>query len=467
MIEPRSSELNESKWFSFERRPGEPLRVALERALRVAIMSGTLREGVRLPASRNLARELGVSRGVVTDAYSQLASQGFLIIRPRWPPLVAPVTRNVAQFHEPRPVAAPPRYDLVPWEPDASLFPLGRWLAQFDKAARAGGVGSLKYRDSRGELGLREALADHLGRTRGVIVDPELIIVTQGTSQAADLVLRMLRARGAMRVAAENPGYANQHARVRAAGLTLVGQPVDQRGIVVDGLAADAVLVTPAHQFPTGAVLSGDRRRHLISWACTRGALVVEDDYDAEFRYDHEPARALQALDPEHVIQLGTVSKTLAPALRMGWLVAPPSLIEQATEQKALLDEGSPTLDQLALALFLRSGDYDRHIRKARAVYRARRERMLEALGEHLPELDVAGVAAGLSLLVRLPSWVDDVALCERAGAARIRTIPLSSCFIGPDRERGLVIGYGRVHAEAIAPAIGALASIVQTALSV
>jgi GntR family transcriptional regulator/MocR family aminotransferase len=465
MTEPRSSELNESQWFSLERRDGEPLRIALERALRTAIVSGTLREGVQLPASRNLAGELGVSRGVVTDAYSQLASQGYLIIRPRWPPLVAPVARNVPQVPEPGPVGATPRYDLIPWEPDVTLFPLGRWLAQFGKAARAGGLGALKYRDVRGELGLREALADHLGRTRGVIVDPELIIVTQGTAQAVDLVLRLLRARGAVRVAVEDPGYASWHARVRAAGLSLVGQPVDRRGLVVDGLAADAVLVTPAHQFPTGVVLSGDRRRQLISWARSRSALIVEDDYDAEFRYNHEPARALQALDPRHVVQLGTVSKTLAPALRIGWMVAPPALIEQATEQKALLDEGSPTLDQLALALFFRSGDYDRHIRKARAVYRARRARMLEALGQNLPELDIAGVAAGLSLLLRLPSWVDDVALSERARAARIRVLPLSGCFIGPDHDRGLVIGYGRVHTEAITPAVAALAAIILTEL--
>jgi GntR family transcriptional regulator/MocR family aminotransferase len=362
------------------------------------------------------------------------------------------------------PVRAP-RYDLTPTTPDVTLFPLARWLAVAQQVARRASTATLDYREPRGERTLREALADHLGRTRGVIAEPEQIVVVQGTAQGVDLLLRILLARGASRVAVEDPSHTTQHERIRAFGFELVAQPVDDDGMTVEGLDADAVLVTPAHQFPTGSVLSGERRRDLLAWSRESGGLIVEDDYDAEFRYDREPVRALQGVAPEQVVQLGTVSKTLAPALRLGWLVAPPELVDEAARTKRLLDDFSPALDQLTLAQLLTTGHYDRHVRRARAVYRSRRDRLLAALARQLPELTVAGVAAGVHLLLRLPRGVDDRAVAEAARDAGIGVPPLSAFRIRPSDEGGLVIGYGRLHESAVATATRTLAKLVRAHL--
>jgi GntR family transcriptional regulator/MocR family aminotransferase len=433
--------------------------------LRKAIVDGALRAGVALPSSRALAQELGVSRGVVTDAYDQLASQGFLTVRARSAPVVAPLIASTVPATPRPPADRPPLYDLSPTTPDVNLFPLTRWLATTQRVARESGHLMLDYRESQGEPALRRALADHLGRTRGVIVDPDHLIVTQGTAQSVDVLLRVLRARGARRLAVENPSHARQQERVIAAGLSLVAQPIDAGGIVVGDLDTDAVLVTPAHQFPTGLVMSADRRRALLGWARNRRALVIEDDYDAEFRYDQEPVRALQGLAPDLVVQMGTVSKTLAPALRLGWLTAPPDLLEQATIQKCLIDDFSPALNQLALAEFLRSGDYDRHVRRARRVYRARRDRLLDALADELPELPVTGVAAGVHVLLQLPPDVDDVAVAAKAWEARLLIPPLSDFYADAPLARGLVIGYGRLHESAVEPAVKALAAAVRAVM--
>jgi GntR family transcriptional regulator/MocR family aminotransferase len=240
-----------------------------------------------------------------------------------------------------------------------------------------------------------------------------------------------------------------------------VPQPTDDDGLVVDGMAADAVLVTPAHQFPSGSVLSGERRRALIGWSRATRAWIIEDDYDAEFRYDREPVRALQGLAPDRVVQVGTVSKTLAPALRLGWLVAPPELLDDVVAQKSLADEFSPALDQLTLTAFLRSGDYHRHVRRARIVYRARRDRLVAALTETLPELEVTGIAAGVHVLLALSPWIDDTAIAELASEERIRVASLSQFCITRADVRGLVIGYGRLHESAVSPAVAALGAIV------
>jgi GntR family transcriptional regulator / MocR family aminotransferase len=456
-------DIDEARWLSLEPRPGETLRSALERTLRDAILSGALREGVRLPASRAMAGALGVSRGVVTDAYGQLEGQGFLVVRPRAAPVVAGgVRRRKRRRSETRPAQPAPRYDLTPTTPDVTLFPLGRWLSSVHSVARRAGATMLDYRQSRGEAVLRSALADHLGRTRGVVADPEQIVVVQGTSQGVDLLLRILVARGSRRLAVEDPSHTTQHARARALGLELRPHPVDREGMVVGGLRADAALVTPAHQFPTGSVLSGERRRELLAWSRETGGLILEDDYDSEFRYDREPVRALQGLAPERVVQLGTVSKTLAPALRLGWVVAPADLAEEAARTKTLLDDFSPALDQLALAELLERGDYDRHLRRARGVYRKRRDALLGALDRHLPELTVEGVAAGVHLLLRLPAGVSDVAAAESASRARIRVPPLSAFRLEPSDEAGLVVGYGRLHESAVEPAARALAAAVR-----
>jgi GntR family transcriptional regulator/MocR family aminotransferase len=458
-------DLDEARWLTLERAPGETLRAALERTLRDAIRAGALRDGVRLPSSRALADALGVSRGVVSDAYGQLEAQGFLVTRSRAAPVVAGVSRPDAVRREPEPQARAPRYDLTPTTPDVTLFPLARWLTAAQQVARRAPTATLDYREPRGERALREALADHLGRTRGVIAEPDQVVVVQGTAQGVYLLLHILMARGASRVAVEDPSHTTQHERIRAFGLQLIPQPVDDDGVVVAGLAADAVLVTPAHQFPTGSVLSGERRRDLLAWSRAGGRLIVEDDYDAEFRYDREPVRALQGVAPEQVVQLGTVSKTLAPALRLGWLVAPPALADDAARTKRLLDDFSPALDQLTLAELLTRGHYDRHVRRARAVYRARRDRMLAALDKHLPELTVEGVAAGVHLLLRLPTGVSDRTISDAARDAGIAVPPLSTFRIRPSDDGGLVIGYGRLHESAVAAATRALAKLIRAYL--
>jgi GntR family transcriptional regulator / MocR family aminotransferase len=459
-------DVDEARWLSLEPRAGETLRAGLERELRDAILSGALREGVRLPASRMLARALGVSRGVVSDAYGQLEAQGFLVTRARAAPVVAASpSRADGALREPERPQPPPRHDLTPTTPDVTQFPLNRWLASAQTAARRSGAVALDYREPRGERLLREALADHLGRTRGVIADPEQIVVVQGTAQGVDLLLRILRERGASSLAVEDPSHTTQHERARAHGFELRPQPVDDDGMIVGGLEADAVLVTPAHQFPTGSVLSGERRRELLAWSDTTGGLIVEDDYDAEFRYDRVPVRALQGLAPGRVVQLGTVSKTLAPALRLGWMVAPAELTDEAVRAKRLLDDFSPSLDQLALAEFLTRGHYDRHLRRARGVYRRRRDALLGALGRQLPDLTMEGVAAGVHLLLRLPDGVSDAAIAEAAEGARIRVPPLSAFRLTPADAGGLVIGYGRLHESAVDPAAAALAGVIRNFL--
>jgi GntR family transcriptional regulator/MocR family aminotransferase len=457
--------LDEASWLRLERSdPGETLRAALGRTLREAIVTGALREGVRLPASRALARHLGVSRGVVSDAYAQLEAQGFLVVRPRAAPRVAAVPQRVPLRHAPEQSEPVLRYDFTPTSPDPNLFPLRRWLAAAQHVGRRASASTLGYGEPRGERVLRETLADHLGRTRGVIADPEQIAIVQGTAQGVDLLLRVLRGRGATGVAVEDPSHTTQHERIRAHGLELAPHPVDGDGIVVGGLDADAVLVTPAHQFPTGCVLSGRRRRELLAWS-RGGGLIVEDDYDSEFRYDREGVRSLQGLAPEHVALLGTVSKTLAPALRLGWVVAPAALADDVHRAKRLVDDFSPALDQLTLAELLARGDYDRHLRRARAVYRARRDRLLAALSTHLPELQAEGIAAGVHLLLRLPAGVDDAAVARAAAAARIRVPPLSAFRIVPAEAGGLVVGYGLLHEEAVTPATRALAAVVRAHL--
>jgi GntR family transcriptional regulator/MocR family aminotransferase len=297
------------------------------------------------------------------------------------------------------------------------------------------------------------------------VAEPDQITVVQGSAQGIDLLLRVLRASGRLRIAVEDPSHATQHERVRWYRLTLVGQPVDGDGMVVDGLSADAVLTTPAHQFPTGVVLSEERRQALLQWADSSDRLIVEDDYDAEFRYDQEPVRALQGLAPNKVVQLGTVSKTLAPALRLGWLVAPTALADEFQRQKRLVDDFTPALDQLALAEFIRTGDYDRHVRRARKTYRTRRDVLVEQLAKLLPELPVSGAAAGVHVVLRLPDGADDARIAGSLRDVGISVPPLSAFAVADASQPGLVIGYGRLHESATEGAVRVLAEAVRRAL--
>jgi GntR family transcriptional regulator / MocR family aminotransferase len=454
--------LHESSTWALHQRPGETLRACLERTLRDAIREGSLRAGVELPASRQLAAQLGVSRGVTTDAYAELEAQGYIEVSPRRPPTVAEVPRTTPKDapQDPQP-ELPVRFDMTPTTPDVTLFPRRNWSAALAAAVRDADPAVLSYADPRGNPTLRQRLADELGRTRGVICEPENTLIVQGATQGLDLVLRVLRARGARRIAVEDPSLDRQQHQIAAHGLNISGQPVDDDGLIVEGLTGDAVIVSPAHQFPTGAVLSGARRRELLAWSRETGGLVVEDDYDAEFRYDREPVRALQGLHPDGVIYLGTASKTLAPALRLGWLVAPDAMLEELATGKLLLDDFSPTIEQLAFARLLERGDYQRHIRKTRAIYRGRRDKLMAALVKHLPDLGVSGVSAGLSVTVRLPRNADDRGIESAAESTGIRVEALSRYAIEDRGERGLVLGYGRMHETAIPRAIAELGKVL------
>jgi GntR family transcriptional regulator / MocR family aminotransferase len=459
-------ELDEARWLRLDPRPRETLRAGVERMLREAILDGALRPGVRLPSSRALASQLGVSRGVATEAYGQLAAQGFVVNRPRAAPVVAATAPPARRAEPSAPPAPAPRFDLTPTTPDVTLFPTRRWVSTLVGVARTAPTAAYDYGDPRGEHELRHVLADQLGRTRGVVSEPERILVVQGAAQGIDLLVRVLAARGARRIAVEDPSLDSQPQRIRAHGLHAVGQEVDTDGLVVQGLDADAVLVTPAHQFPTGALLSGTRRRELLEWARRRRALVVEDDYDAEFRYDREPVRALQGLDPDTVVYVGTASKSLAPTLRLGWLVVPAELADEAERVKHLLDVCSPALEQLALASFIGRGEYDRHVRRARGIYRRRRDRLLTALAKHLPDYRVEGIAAGVHVLLLLPDGVNDVAVARDAEHAGVRVPPLSRFALTPAGRGGLVVGYGRIHEEALETAVAVLARAVRAAAS-
>jgi GntR family transcriptional regulator/MocR family aminotransferase len=453
---------DESGAWALHRQPGETLRGCLERTLREAIREGALRAGVELPASRQLAAQLGVSRGVTTDAYAELEAQGYLQVFPRRPPIVVQVPAAAPRPIAPAPVRRPPlRFDMTPTTPDVTLFPRKQWAAALAATIHQGDPSVLGYGDPQGTRVLRQRLADELGRTRGVICQPENIIIVQGSAQGLDLTMRVLRQSGAARIAVEDPSLGRQHQQITAQGHQLLGQPVDGNGIVVGGLRADAVIVSPAHQFPTGAVLSGTRRRELLAWSRDTGGLIIEDDYDAEFRYDREPIRALQGLHPDRVLYLGSTSKTLAPALRLGWLVAPDRWVEQLANGKSLLDDFSPTLGQLAFARLLERGDYQRHIRKTRAVYRDRRDRLIAALAAHRPDLRISGIAAGLSVLLNLAPDTDDRDIERTAQAAGIRVEALSRYALRDRGDRGLVVGYGRLRGAAIPAAVAALTRLL------
>jgi|SRR5215207_129870 len=341
---------------ALDRRATGPLRAQLEEQLRAAVRAGRLAPGTALPSTRALARELGVSRGVVVETYDQLAAEGYLATRQGAATRVAEAAFRPAAA-APAPAAArPPRFDFRPGAPDVALFPRTRWIASLRRALRAAPDARLDYGDAHGAPELRAALAGYLGRVRGVASDPGRIVVTSGMAQGMALFGRTLIARGARRIAVEDPWSTPGRDQLVTTGLEPVPVDVDANGLRVDRLEAaapDAVVVTPAHQFPTGVVLSPERRAALAEWAVRSDAFVLEDDYDAEYRFDRAPVGAVQGLAPDRVVYAGSVSKTLAPALRLGWLVVPERLAGAIAAAKAADDLGTPIVEQLALADFL------------------------------------------------------------------------------------------------------------------
>jgi GntR family transcriptional regulator/MocR family aminotransferase len=447
----------------------EPLTAQLERALRDAIRTGRVGPDERLPSSRALARELGVSRGLVQECYAQLHAEGFLSTRTGSGTWVSP---GAQQAPAPAPVApAPvrgPAIDFRPGQPDLASFPRQDWMWAMREVSRTAPAEALGYGDSRGHRALREVLAGYLRRVRGAVTDPERIIVCAGFAQGSNLVLRTLADRGVRRVAFEDPGDIDPAQSRALWGLDGVAVSVDEHGVDVSALArtgADAVMLTPAHQSPTGVVLAPDRRRALARWAQARNATILEDDYDAEFRYDREPVGALQGLAPAHVALLGTVSKSLAPAARLGWIVCPPQLVDAIAEAKELDDRGSPGLDQLALATLIRSGRYDRHLRAMRARYAGKRTALIEALATHAPEVELRGLAAGFHAVARLPEGSDARAIAESARARGVGLYPM--CDLrwsdGPHAPE-LVIGFGNLSEPAIRRGIETVSDLLRGA---
>lgn len=439
----------------------EPLHAQIERQLREGVRDGRLARGTRLPATRELARQLDVSRGVVVEAYAQLTAEGYLATRRGAGTVVAEGPRRVAP---PRPAALPRTVpeDFHPGMPDLASFPRAAWTRSLRAAARDAPDAALGYVDPTGAPALRVALARYLGRARGVAADADQLVVTGGQQQGVALLARALRRRGARRVAVEDPGFLVHRATLSHHGLEPVPVPVDEHGLRTDalaGVAAGAVLVTPAHQAPLGSVLAPARRAALLAWAERNDAFVIEDDYDAEYRYDREPVGALQGLAPERVAYTGGASKVLAPGLRLGWLALPRALVDAVRTEKTFDDLGSPVLEQLALADFLERGELDRHLRRMRPRYRARRDALVAALAEHLPSWRVDGVAAGLHTVALLPADADERALLARARRRDMVLHGLSWYRVRPGPP-GLVLGYGALAEPALAHAVRRLAAV-------
>jgi GntR family transcriptional regulator/MocR family aminotransferase len=461
-------------------------RAALERALRAAIRDGRLRAGDRVPSTRALARDLGLARGTIAEAYAQLAAEGYLRTRPGAPTLVAagldplssPPTGDAPPSRRPPPAtqrppastsgrpspmrrppptgsaagvaAQAPRHDLRVGLPDVSAFPRAGWVRALRRALAVAPDEALTHGDPRGRPELRGALAAYLGRTRGVLADPERIVVCSGFTQGLALVCRAIGGTLAM----EDPCLFELRAIAHAAGMKIAPLAVDENGALPDVPAgATAALLTPAHQFPLGATLAPERRSAFVAWARDGRGVVIEDDYDGEFRYDRQPVGALQGLDSEHVVYAGTASKTLAPGLRLGWLVLPDRLIEPVIEAKRLAGE-THALEQLALAEILQSGAYDRHVRRQRQRYRRRRDQLLDLLAGRRTH----GIAAGLHLVLEVESEASTLA---RAAGHSLALQPLAPFWHEPraSHPQGIVLGYAAPPEHAYARTLAALAA--------
>jgi GntR family transcriptional regulator / MocR family aminotransferase len=445
------------------------LRSGIEHSLREAMRDGRLVPGSVLPSSRALARDLDVARGTVSDAYSQLAAEGYLEARQGAPARVSWQPRHQPPSGPSGVSAVPLRWDFRPGRPESASFPRQDW-ARASRRVMAGAPDEVfGYGDPRGSARLRHVLADYLGRARGVETDPERLLICAGFTQALTLVCHALRAAGVTCLAIEDPAAPRYRRLVRAAGLDVVSVPCDEDGLLVDQLArsdAKAVLVTPAHQYPLGATMSAARRTALIDWARRNRALIIEDDYDGEFRYDRKPLGALQRLDPQHVIYAGTASKTLAPGLRLGWLSPPDRLAGALAAAKDDVDRGTSILEQLIFAELIASGAFDRHVRRMRSRYRRRRDELAQAIGGIRPDLRLAGVSAGLHALIYLPGHhPSEPGIQALAATHSIALHTLADYWHVPPEPcpRAIIIGYATPASHAYQPALDALTRLLAT----
>ncbi|MET0758025.1 MAG: PLP-dependent aminotransferase family protein [Mycobacterium sp.] len=438
-----------------------PLHSQLADGLRDAIRTGRLAPHARLPSSRVLAADLGVSRRLVVDAYSQLVAEGFLLSRQGSGTRAATVDTTRGPSHDgPDPV---PRYDIdfAPGSPDLGSFPRHAWLRALRQGLAETPSDTFGYVAPQGVAATRAAVAEYLRRTRGVVADPDHVVLCSGVTQAIALLADVLHD-GALPLAMEDPGFWLHRMVLGHNGIDAIAVPVDGDGLDVAALAASGaatVLATPAHQSPTGVVLTAARRTTLLDWARADN-LIIEDDYDAEYRYDRAPVGALQGVAPDRVVYLGSTSKTLAPGLRLGWMVLPAELVGPVTLAKGLADTGSSVMDQIAFAQLLTSGGYDRHLRQMRRRYLTRRNALLRALSRYLPQATVLGAAAGVHLTVRFPPGYPIDELVRRAAARRVRVEPLAPCYA--DRAAappGLMLGYANLTESQILAGVQALVS--------
>jgi GntR family transcriptional regulator/MocR family aminotransferase len=439
------------------------LATQLQQQLRSAIQQRRVASGTLLPPSRLLARDLGVARSVVVTAYENLAADGYLSGRQGSGTRVMPIAPPLSDSHL---RSSDPAVDvrLVGGLPDPALFPRAEWLRHYRSALNDVPNRDLGYPGPLGAQQLREALTNYVGRVRGVSTTPGELMITSGLTQAVVLVARALRSRGVDAIAVEDPCFGFHREAITNAGLRAVPVPVDDDGLDVSKLLAHnvgAVLVAPAHSYPRGTVLSAPRRAALVQWAHDNDALIIEDDYDAEFRYDRAPIGALQGLAPDRVAYAGCASKTLTPALRLGWLAVPNWLVGEAVRQKLLDDMGNTMLEQLALARFIETGGLARHLRRVRPIYRQRRDTALASIAASLPEAAPTGVAAGLHVYLQLPDWCDESGLVD---AARERGLLVEGArwhwSIPSAAPPALVIGYGAISERAIRKGLAILGSI-------
>jgi GntR family transcriptional regulator/MocR family aminotransferase len=460
----RSRTNSRDLFIELDRDAGVPLHRQIAASIRGSIRAGRLGADASLPPTRTLAADLGVSRGVVVEAYQQLVAEGYLAGR-------SGSYTQVAVSMPPAPAAAAvappavPKVDFGYGRTDVSQFPRAAWLRSVRTVLTTAPNDRFAYLDGRGVPELHQALCDYLNRVRGTSAAPGNVVICNGYGQGIALLIQVLVQRGARRIALEDPS-SNDDALVvaRAAGLTVIGIPVGPDGVQVDALDradADAVVLTPSHQWPTGGVLSAAARADVIRWAERRNAIVIEDDYDAEYRYDRSPVGAMQGLAPDHVVYCGTASKTLAPGLRLGWLIVPAPLVADVAAAKVLADRGSPVIDQLTFADFLVRGEFDRHLRRMRPVYRRRRDALLTALHTHLPDLRPAGVAAGQHVVAWLPPDLDEAEVVAAAARHGLAIHAVGEYRIAPTGPGGLIFGYAILSEAAIAEGITLLARAI------
>ncbi|MFD8007718.1 MocR-like pyridoxine biosynthesis transcription factor PdxR [Streptomyces mirabilis] len=453
---------------------GPGLRVGLTDALREAVRTGRLAPGVRLPPSRSLAADLGVSRTTVVDAYADLVAEGWLTAQQGSGTRVAirvEPHRAAPAAPRARPDEHRPRYGLLTGAPDLANFPRTQWLTAARRALTAAPHDAFGYGDAHGRMELRTALADYLARARGVYAGPERIVICSGFHHGLALMAWALRVRQVRAVAVEAYGLDLYRDLLRNAGLHTPPLYVDEHGARIDDLArlhgVGAVLLTPAHQYPTGVALCPERRTAAVEWACATGGLILEDDYDGEFRYDRQPVGALQGLDPERVVYFGSVSKSLAPGVRLGWIVLPEELVSEIVTAKGHGDYMTSALEQLTLAEFIASGAYGRHVRSMRLRYQRRRDELVTALRQRAPGIRVAGMAAGLQAVLELPRGTESsvVQAAARQGLA-VRGLTQFGYEVAgygwqfPERD-ALVVNYAAPSDSAWAGALDALCRVM------